>query len=226
MPEATTADLLTLLADMEAMHAWRGWHWWPDADPFEVCVGCILVQNTLWSNVERAMDRLRAANALTPRAMAALSEEALAELIRPSGQFRQKAKKLRRFLDLADAHGGFAALMALPTLELRATLLATWGIGPETADAITLYAAHKPSFVIDAYTMRILTRLGIGPAGTDYRAWQRWFVDRMPADRDVYARFHSLIVLHAKHLCRKLRPGCGECTLVARCPYGQQQVRP
>jgi endonuclease-3 related protein len=212
---------------LDGMHAWRGWHWWPDADPFEVCVGCILVQNTMWSNVEKAIDRLKAANALTPAAMDALPHGDLEELVRPSGQYRQKALKLRAFLDLATVHGGFEALMSIRAQELRPTLLGCFGIGPETADAMICYAARQPAFAADAYAMRLYSRLGLGPTGSrDYHTWQRWIVgelgDAAPGgwdQRDLLARYHALIVMHCKHLCTKNRPKCGECALRERCTY-------
>ena len=212
---------------LDAMHSWRGWHWWPDADPFEVCVGCILVQNTMWTNVERAIDRLKAANALSPAAMAALDQPALEELIRPSGQYKQKALKLRAFLDLADRHGGFESLMAIDAGELRPILLGCFGIGPETADAMICYASRQPAFAADAYSMRLYSRLGLGPVESlDYHTWQRWVVgglgDAAPggwAARDLLARYHALIVMHCKHLCLKNRPKCGDCALEARCTF-------
>ncbi|MDZ7727679.1 MAG: hypothetical protein U5Q44_05470 [Dehalococcoidia bacterium] len=194
------------------MHAWRGWHWWPDADAFEVTVGAVLVQNTSWTNAERGVEALRAAGVLKPDAMDALDLPRLEALVRPSGQYRQKARKLKAFLDTCREAGGFAALLQLPVAELRRRLLATWGIGPETADAIIVYAARKPAFVIDAYTVRILGRLGMGPGPTaGYEAWQRYFVERLPCDRDLWARYHALLVMHAKHLwtkqvCRMRRP--------------------
>ena len=211
--------LMAVYAELEAMHAWRGWHWWPDADPFEVIVGSILVQNTNWANVERAIARLRAASALTPGAMTALDDEALEAHIRPSGQYRQKTKKLRAFLALVESGGGLDALLARPADELRASLLATWGIGEETADCIVVYASRQPAFAIDAYTRRIFSRLAMGPSPTaSYGEWQRYFTTALPEDRDLWARYHALIVMHAKHLCRKLRPLCAECTLLPRCP--------
>jgi endonuclease-3 related protein len=238
LPQATR-HLLDIYEAMETMHAWRGWHWWPDANPFEVIVGAILVQNTMWTNVERALDRLRAARALTPEAMAALSQPELEELVRPSGQYRQKARKLRAFLDLVRAHGSLDDLLALPPAELRARLLATWGIGPETADCILLYAAKYPSFIVDAYMVRIYGRLGLGPdPAAGYAAWQHFFESNLAPEllpppssllpagsdagggqlRDVWARYRALIVLHAKHLCLKNRPKCNECLLRERCP--------
>jgi len=213
------ADLLDVLRDLDAMHAWRGWHWWPDADPFEVIVGAILVQNTLWSNVERALDLLRPAGALTPAAMAALTPDELEALIRPSGQYRQKARKLRAFLALVDEHGSLEKLLAFPAEDLRRALLATWGIGPETADAIILYASRNLAWSIDAYTIRLFDRLGLGPTHTTaYDEWQRFFIDNLPPDRDLWARYRALIVMHCKHTCRKHLPKCGGCLLLRRCP--------
>jgi endonuclease-3 related protein len=211
--------LLAIYHDLDTMHAWRGWHWWPDADPFEVIVGAILVQNTMWSNVERALDRLRAADALTPGAMAALSLDELQELVRPSGQYRQKALKLAAFLALIKEHGGLEALLALEPQTLRTRLLATWGIGPETADCIILYAAREPKFIVDAYLIRLFTRLEIGPVGTtNYDTWQRYFETTLHVDRDEWSRFRAEIVLHCKYLCLKNRPKCSECLLFDRCP--------
>jgi endonuclease-3 related protein len=101
-------------------------------------------------------------------------------------------------------------------------LLATWGIGPESADAIVLYAARQPAFVIDVYTQRVHGRLRLGPHHTtDYATWQRFFTDHLAEDRDLWARYHALVVLHCKHLCLKAKPRCGECTLAARCSMGR-----
>ena len=232
MTHADQEAVVAVYHDLEAMHAWRGWHWWPDADPFEVAVGCILVQNTMWSNVERAIERLIEANALTPAAMAALAHERLEELIRPSGQYRQKALKLRAFLALCEAHGGFDALMAIPPHELRPILLATFGIGPETADAMLCYAARQPAFAADAYSMRLFSRLALGPVHSrDYHTWQGWILQALDgaspggwAERDLLARFHALIVMHCKHLCLKLRPKCQDCLLLSKCPYGRERL--
>jgi endonuclease-3 related protein len=214
---------------LEQMHDWRGWHWWPDADPFEVCVGCILVQNTMWSNVERAIERLKAAKVLSPSAMSALVPDELEELIRPSGQYRQKTLKLRAFLALAEEHGGFEALMRIEAGRLRTLLLGCFGIGPETADAMICYAARQPAFAADAYSMRLFSRLGLGPGESrDYHVWQRWILAQLQGahpdgldERDLFARYHALIVMHCKHLCLKSRPKCGECMLLPDCPYGQ-----
>lgn len=221
----TSERLMAVFRDLDAMHGWRRWHWDPDSDPFEIAIGAILVQNTQWTNAEAAIDRLKAAGVLTPERLSAIEVDAVADLIRPSGQFRQKAKKLRAFLDLIDARGSFPALLALPADDLRARLLATWGIGEETADAIVVYAAHQPAFVIDAYTRRLFGRLGIGPVeSTSYATWQRFFTSTLPVDGELWGRFHSLIVQHCKYLCRKSAPACGECALSAACPASSVRV--
>jgi endonuclease-3 related protein len=222
---ADPGQLLEIYEALDRMHAWRGWHWWPDADPFEVVVGCILVQNTAWANVERALANLRAVRALEPAAMAALTPEDLEALVRPSGQYRQKARKLNAFLALMNQRGGLEALLDEEPGRLRPRLLATWGIGEETADCIVVYAARRPAFAIDAYTRRLFGRLGLGPPPpAPYRQWQDWFTsalsDGSDAERrELWARYHALIVLHGKHLCRKTRPRCGECALADGCGF-------
>ncbi len=211
--------LMAVFRTLEGMHGWRQWHWDRNTDPFEIVVGSILVQNTQWTNAEAAIERLRAAGALTVERMSSLAPDALAELVRPSGQYRQKAKKLRAFLDLVEAHGSLTELLALPANEVRAKLLATLGIGEETADAILAYAVHQPAFVVDAYTMRLFGRLGLGPGNsTSYAEWQGFFTGTLPVDQDLWARFHALIVMHCKFICRKSAPACGACALSAACP--------
>jgi len=215
--------LLDVYRALDQMHAWRGWHWWPDADPFEVIVGAILVQNTAWTNVERALGNLRAVGSLDPGVMAHLDPEELEVLVRPSGQYRQKARKLRAFLQAVKEAGSLEGLLGRPPADLRARLLGTWGIGEETADCIVLYAARRPSFVIDAYTQRLFSRLGIGPAGSSYGQWKDYFEAALaepdPARRrELWARYHALVVMHCKHVCRKRTPLCAQCALAAGCP--------
>lgn len=219
---ADRAGLLAIYRRLDRMHAWRGWHWWPDAEPFEVIVGAILVQNTAWANVERALDALRAASVLDPGTMDGLEQSQLEALVRPSGQYRQKARKLRALLETAREAGSVRTLLELPPAELRARLLATWGIGEETADCIVLYAAHRPSFVIDAYTQRLFTRLGLGPGSPGYGSWKAYFEGALDepddgARRELWARYHALVVLHCKHLCLKRAPRCGDCELAPTC---------
>lgn len=209
-----------ILGALERMHGAERWHWTPESDPFEVAVGAILVQHTNWTNAERAVDRLRDAGVLDPVRLAELPDEAIEELIRPSGQYRTKARKLRAFLDLVARHGSLDALLALPAESLRMELLATWGIGEETADAIAVYAAGHPAVVVDAYTRRLFSRLGMGPPPDDsYGAWQAYLSGDLPGDAPALARFHALVVLHAKRLCLARRPRCDDCDLAPHCAF-------
>jgi endonuclease III related protein len=140
--------------------SWGPQHWWPAETPFEVIVGAILTQNTSWKNVERAIANLRAAGKLSLDGIRATELEELEQVVRPSGYFRQKAKRLKEFAAFVDAQYGGSpdAMLAMPTPQLRDELLAQKGIGPETADSILLYAGHHPIFVVDAYTRRVLER--------------------------------------------------------------------
>ncbi len=209
------------------MHGAERWHWTPESDPFEVAVGAILVQHTNWTNAERAVDRLRDAGVLDPVRLGELPDESIEELIRPSGQYRTKARKLRAFLDLVARHGSLEALLALPSDVLREELLATWGIGEETADAIVLYAAGQPTIVVDAYTRRLFSRLGLGPPPADpYAVWQAYLGAELPGDTPALARFHALVVLHAKRLCLARRPRCGDCDLAPGCAFARAAPLP
>lgn len=213
--------LLDILARLDAAYDYSGWHWQPHTPPEEICFGAVLVQHTNWANVERAFARLRAAGALSLEAILRLPEDELAELVRPAGTPLAKARRLRALAQLAADHGGLDRLLALPADELRARLLATHGVGPETADAIVLYAAGRPSFQVDAYTVRLFHRLGLGPESDSYDTWQRWFEAALPPDVETYQRYHGLIVLHGKETCRP-RPRCGGCCLLEMCPTGQE----
>ncbi|HEY5999699.1 MAG TPA: endonuclease III domain-containing protein [bacterium] len=191
--------------------------WWPAETPFEVMVGAILTQNTNWRNVERAIANLRAARALTPGAMARLRPAALAELIRPAGYFRVKAARLGHLLaHLRRRHGGSVArLLRVPGPSLREELLGITGIGPETADSILLYAAGRPSFVVDAYTRRVLSRHGLVGEGAAYADIQRLFTGALPADVALFNEYHALIVRLGKEFCRPRAPRCAACPLGA-----------
>jgi endonuclease-3 related protein len=150
--------------------AWGRQHWWPAESPFEVIVGAILVQNTAWTNVERAMVNLRAAEALRVDAIRTIPVGRLEQLVRPSGYFRQKAVRLKEFVRFLDAEfsGSVEVMLAMPTSQLRGSLLAQKGIGPETADSILLYAGQHPVFVVDAYTRRVLERHDVVQASEKY----------------------------------------------------------
>jgi endonuclease-3 related protein len=190
-------------------------HWWPAQTPFEVIVGAILTQSTAWGNVERAIANLRAARMLTPSAMLQVRTARLAALVRPSGYFRQKAKKLKAFVRFLDGeYGGALRRMFLtPTLELREKLLSVHGIGPETADSILLYAGNHPVFVVDAYTHRIFGRHGITAGRPDYEKVRALVEASIPRRTELFNEFHALIVNTGKNWCRKSAPRCEECPL-------------
>ncbi len=150
--------------------AWGAQHWWPAETRFEVIAGAYLTQNTAWTNVERALAKLRTANLLSVEGIRRVRLSKLQTLIRSSGYFRQKARRLKTFVAFLDRehHGSLDRLFAQPAGRLREQLLALNGIGPETADSILLYAGNHPVFVVDAYTRRILDRHNILPANADY----------------------------------------------------------
>ena len=197
--------------------------WWPGDHPFEVAVGAVLTQNTNWGNVEKALANLRTADALTPAAMIALNETELAELIRPAGFFRVKAARLgnllRHLATHAERNGSdmtatdLAMLRDLPLDKAREGLLEIRGIGPETADSILLYALDLPTFVVDAYTARILRRHGLAAEDDGYHDLQEMFMAALPENTAIYGEYHALIVRAGKHWCRKSRPRCAECPL-------------
>ena len=195
--------------------------WWPAGSPFEVCLGAILVQNTAWSNAERALRALAAEGLLSHQALSAVPEHRLAELLRPSGTYRLKAARVRAFLDFLGREyaGRVEGMAAEEPLVLRRKLLAVRGIGAETADAIALYAAGRPLFVVDAYTRRVFGRLGMLRGGETYAEVQAMFMERLPADVPLFQDFHAQIVRLAKDSCRKV-PRCGGCALDEVCARG------
>jgi endonuclease-3 related protein len=193
--------------------------WWPGETPFEVCLGAILTQNTSWSNVERALDELRRRGWLSYEALAPLSAEELAPAIRSSGVFNVKARRVRAFLDfLSREYGGrVEGMRSEDARALRKKLLAVPGIGPETADAIALYAAGKPLFVVDAYTRRVFGRLGVLSGQESYEAVEEVFHAALPADAALFNDYHAQVVRLARDVCRT-RPACPSCPLEDLCP--------
>jgi len=189
--------------------------WWPGETPFEVCVGAILTQNTNWQNVERAIENLKQTGVLSPKALYELPELILAELIRPAGYFRVKATRLKNFIRflVENFEGDLERLFALPLAEAREALLSVSGIGPETADSILLYAGEKPTFVIDAYTRRILLRHGLATEDMGYEDLREMFMRHLPEDTQLYNEYHALLVAVGKNFCRPQRPRCEECPL-------------
>ncbi len=193
-------------------------HWWPGETPFEVMVGAVLTQNTNWTNVEKAIDEMRRAECLEPRRLLALSQAELSAMIRPSGYFRVKERRLRSLVRwFVDRHGGSVAnCSGIPTEELREELLGIHGVGPETADSILLYALDRPVFVVDAYTRRLLGRHGWLYGGESYEQVRAIVVSHLKPDVALYNEFHALIVRVGKANCRP-SPRCVGCVLEA-CP--------
>lgn len=189
-------------------------HWWPGETPFEVMVGAILTQNTSWKNVEMAIDQLKGKGLLNPSGINRMRESTLAPLIRSSGYYRVKARRLKGYVTfLFEKYGGDLKKMRRRGLmELREELLGVNGIGPETADSILLYGLQKPIFVVDAYTKRILSRHGIISEGASYEAIQNLFMDHLPHDERLFNEYHALLVHLGKYVCNK-RPNCDKCPL-------------
>ena len=177
--------------------------WWPAESPFEVIVGAVLTQNTSWRNVEKAITRLQATGNLDLDRIAALAQHELAELIRSSGFFNVKAKRLKNLCGWLKSQGGLDALTKWDTGRLRQSLLSINGIGPETADDILLYAFQRPVFVIDAYTRRLLKKLGLIEGSEDYETLRQMFEACLPPDHRLYNEYHALIVRHAKEKCAR-----------------------
>ena len=188
--------------------------WWPAETPFEVCVGAVLVQNTAWSNVEKALGALRAASRLSYDALVVLGEDEVAALIRPSGCYNVKARRLMAFVAfLGKEYGGRVEAMGdRDPRVVRAQLLGVPGIGPETADSIVLYAAEKPIFVIDAYTKRIFSRHGVLPFEKSYDELQTLFTKFLPANVPLYNQYHAMLVNVGNEFCRS-KPHCDGCPL-------------
>ncbi len=197
-------------------------HWWPADSPFEVMVGAVLTQSTSWTNVEKAVDSLKAADSLSPQAIRRLSHEELATIIYSAGFHNTKARKLKAMAGyLGDRFDDdIGAMKRVDPAELRAELLGVYGIGDETADSILLYALDMPSFVIDAYTRRLFSRIGIVPERDTYGAYQRLFEDSLERDPRIFDEYHALIVTHGKSVCRK-RPACRGCCLLEICATGR-----
>jgi endonuclease III related protein len=195
-------------------------HWWPGDSPFEIMVGAVLVQNTAWKNVERAIHNLRDANVMEPRTLHALPPAELAELIRPAGYFQVKTKRLRNLLKFVidEYDGSLDAMFRTDLSTLREQLLAIHGIGPETADAILLYAGGLSTFVVDTYTHRVLARHGWIGYDADYHDIKNYFESALPADANLYNEYHALLVRVGKDYCRKAAPKCDNCPLKCMLP--------
>lgn len=237
----------------ELLEAWGAQDWWPARTRFEVIAGAYLTQNTAWTNVEKAMQRLRRARALSVAGIRRAPLARLQQWVRPAGYFRQKAQRLKTFVAWLDARygGSLQRMFSAPTEKLRAELLELNGVGPETADSILLYAGGHASFVVDAYTRRILARHRILPENAPYEEirglFQRALAGvtltlpasaRPPASlrrkfsaaatapaAEVYNEYHALLVQAAKHHCFKKMPLCAGCPLEPLLPKSPPRLR-
>lgn len=189
-------------------------HWWPGETPFEVIIGAILTQNTNWSNVEKAIKNLKMAGKLSPEGIYELSVTELAELIRPSGFFNVKAKRVKAFINwlFSRYEGNLSKMFAQDLQALRSELLSVKGIGPETADSILLYAGNMPTFVVDAYTHRIFSRHELIPEESTYDEMKSFFEENLPEDVQLFNEYHALLVNIGKTFC-KTKKVCEPCPL-------------
>lgn len=196
-------------------------HWWPADSSFEVMVGAVLTQNAAWSNVEKAITALRSRGVLTLNGLLELPHDELAALIRPSGYFNIKAQRLRSLCEFLRASGGEDELSRLDTSQLRQGLLSVKGVGPETADDILLYAFHRPVFVIDTYTRRLLSRFGLITGDESYEDLRAGIEVALGPETQLFNTYHALIVHHAKQHCSS-RARCAGCCLSRDCKEGRQ----
>ncbi len=190
-------------------------YWWPGESELECIIGAILTQSTNWANVVKAISQLKEKDLLSINSINNLTTEELAQLIKPSGYYNQKAIKIKRFVEFINENysGNLYRLFEEDLHTLRNNLLSLKGIGPETADSILLYAANKPIFVVDAYTYRILYRHNLITEETSYRDMQDIFMDSLPDDTEIFNEYHALIVKVGKEHCRKKNPLCSGCPL-------------
>ncbi len=189
--------------------------WWPAETSIEMMVGAVLTQNTNWGNVEKALTNLKEARLLSFADLLAMEVDELAEYIRPSGYYNIKARRLKNLFQMIESkYEGELTFFFEDNLEdSRENLLKVKGVGPETADAILLYAAEKPVFVIDTYTHRVFSRHHLVEEDTDYFSLQQEFMDNLPEDTLLFNEFHALIVMVAKEFCKKKNPRCSDCPL-------------
>lgn len=193
--------------------------WWPADSPFEIMVGAVLVQNTAWKNVQRAIEQLRGEGALSPEAIRRMPIACLERLVRPTGTYRVKAKRLKCMIDFLfdQYHGCVDTMLNADPEVLRRQLLAVHGIGPETADSILLYAQNVPSFVVDTYTRRVFGRHAWIDYDAPYETFKAYFEANMPGDTAMYNELHALLVHVGIRYCRKT-PQCQHCPLAGLLP--------
>ena len=203
--------------------------WWPvggvynpakkhfsKKEKFEIMTGAILTQNTAWNNVEKALFNLRSANLLNIKKISKINLRKLQTLIKPSGFYKQKSKRLKNFAKSIRPIGLIENMSREEWLKIN-------GVGPETADSILLYALGKPYFVSDAYTKRLINRLGIFNS-EKYEEIQKFFEKNVPKDVEIYKEYHALIVVLAKNFCKK-NPECRNCPILSYCKRGKNEIR-
>lgn len=219
----TETHLLSLMTIYDLLYkAFGPRYWWPAESRLEVIVGAVLTQGVAWRNVEKAINNLKNTGNMDFKALLHLDEDTLSNLIHSTGYHRQKARKLKTLLTWINSRfeGDLDRMFNNPTAALRKELLNLWGIGPETADSILLYAGGHPVFVVDAYTRRMLSRLGMVHEEIEYQELQSYFHRYLPPQPELYNEYHALLVKLGAEYCKKQRPGCGECPLKAGCRYG------
>jgi endonuclease-3 related protein len=229
MPDVTNKPMAARLMQVyDRFYAAYGpQDWWPGDGPFEVIAGAILTQSAAWTNVEMALAKMKAAGCWSLEDVHRIPEEGLAELVRSSGYFNAKARKLKAFAaHVADNYqGDLDRFLGKSLDQLREELLSIHGIGEETADDIMVYAANQPSFVIDTYTRRIMDRMDMAPAKPrpKYADYQAIFHANLPQQTQLYNEFHALWDRHAKEACAKT-PVCEGCCLLDICPTGRELI--
>jgi len=189
--------------------------WWPGDTPFEIMMGAILTQNTSWGNVEKAISNLKKEDLLEPQRLYRINQEELAQLIKPSGYYNIKARRLKNFVNIfvKEFEGSAEKMFSGDVRELRKKLLNVNGIGPETADSILLYAGKKPFFVVDAYTKRIFSRHKLISKDFTYYQIQEFFVKNLDRDVKLFNEFHAQIVMLGKTICTSKNPNCSKCPI-------------
>jgi len=211
-------ELKLIQKKLLAEYGYQGW--WPingrysekikltREEIFEICIGAILTQNTSWKNAEKALENLRKNNLFKKNKLRLINFDKLAELIKSSGYNNQKAKKIKEFIKFLDSNKEIN----------RENLLSIWGVGKETADSILLYAYQKPVFVIDSYTKRIFSRIGLCNEDISYDILQKIFHQNLGGNYKFFNEYHALLVEHAKRYCRKI-PLCKSCPVRKYCNY-------
>ncbi len=217
------SPLMKIYDLMSAYFGPRGW--WPGDSNFEICVGAILTQSVSWKNTAKAISNLKNAGLLDLKAMHCCPQAEIEKCIVPAMYFRTKARKLKAFVShvMGKYNGDLSRMLARDGPELREELLAIYGIGPETADSMILYAAGKRVFVVDAYTRRIFSRLGFYQDNISYTQMQEFFMHRLPPEVPLYNEFHALIVGIGNRFCSSRRPKCQECPLREFCNYSRRE---